>query len=273
MESYAVLLKSESNVPAPALAAHLAEILDRPTGALTRALREHPWILIESVDAAHLDAVFAALGKAEVVAKAIPEIHMPRLLPALRVRQADPMQKGLFLRAAEPPSPPFLPWKEIKLVAVGEVTLAAGEEDRVYGAWKGGEASSTPTRGADHTIGSAAMATTRGKSRSPLLMAIVGFGEEKPTFAIDAGNFSYDYLKTRMRPTSRENLKLLLGDIKARHPAVELPPRTEVWLSGMTGGDHRFRSLKAFAVYIRWVLQQIEEREAEEAEEEQGQGR
>lgn len=267
MESYTVILKSESNVPAPALAAELAEILERPTGELTRALREHPWILIESVDATHLDVVFAALGKEEVVAKAIPEIHMPQLLPALRVREADPMKKGLFLKVAEPPSPPFLPWEEIKLVAVGEVTLAAGEEDRVYGAWKGGESSSTPNRGAVHTIGSPAMASSRGKSRSPLLMAIVGVGEQRPTFAIDAGNFSYDYLKTRMQPTSRENLKLLLQDIKARHPAVEVPPRTESWLSGATGGDHRFRSLKAFAVYLRWVLQQIEEREAEEAEE------
>ena len=41
---------------------------------------------------------------------------------------------------------------------------------------------------------------------------------------------------------------------------------TEAWLAGEMGGGHRFRSLKAFAVYIRWVLQQIEEREAELAE-------
>jgi hypothetical protein len=266
MESYSVLLKSESNVPAPALAAELAKILERPIGELTRALRENPWILIESVDAGDLDAVFEALGREGVIAKAVPEIHMPHLPPALRVRDADPMKKGLFLKMAEPPSPPLLPWEEVRLVAVGEVTLAPGEEDRIYGAWRGGAPSSTLSRAADTTIGSAGLKTTSQKSKSPLLMAIVAEGEEILTLGIDAGNFNYEYLKERMKPTSRENFRLLVGDILKRHPTAEVPPRTRSWLDGGRSMDHRFRSLKAFAAYIRWVLQQLDEREAEEAE-------
>jgi len=266
MESYAVLLKSESNVPAPTLAAELAKILNRPTGELTRALRERPWILIESVDAADLDAVFEALGREGVVAKAVPEIHMPHLPRSLRVREADPMKKGLFLKVAEPPSPPLVPWEEIRLIAVGEVTLAPGEEAQIYGAWKGAEASSTLSRGADHTIGSAALATSRQKSKSPLLLAIMTSGEQPLTLGIDAGNFSYDYLKKRMLPTSKENLKLFLRDILNRHPTVDITPRTQAWLDGEATLNYRFRSLKAFAVYVRWIYQQIDERDAEEAE-------
>ena len=266
MESYAVLLKSESNVPAPTLAAELAKILNRPTGELTRALRERPWILIESVDAGDLDAVFEALGREGVVAKAIPELHMPHLPRSLRVREADPMKKGLFLKVAEPPCPPLVPWEEVRLIAVGEVTLAPHEEAQIYGAWRGGEASTAPSRGADATIGSAALASSRQKSKSPLLMAITTSGEQPLTLGIDAGNFSYDYLKKRMKPTSKENLKQFLRDIQKRHPTVDITPRARSWLEGEATINYRFRSLKAFAVYLRWVHQQIDERDAEEAE-------
>jgi hypothetical protein len=209
MESYSVLLKSESNVPAPALAAELAKILERPVGELTRALRENPWILIESVDAGDLDAVFEALGREGVIAKAVPDVHMPHLPPALRVRDADPMKKGLFLKMAEPPSPPLLPWEEVRLVAVGEVTLAPGEEDRIYGAWRGGAPSSTLSRAADTTIGSAALKTTPQKSKSPLLLVIVAEGEEKlekvltDVLGLDRGSFQTEVELRAENPGSK----------------------------------------------------------------------
>jgi hypothetical protein len=265
MESYSVLLKSESNVPAPTLATELAKILERPAGELTRALRQHPWILIEHVDATALDEVFEALGREGVVAKAVPDIHMPKLRPALRVRDADPVEKGLFLKVAEPPSPPVLPWDEIRLIAVGEATLAAGEEGQIYGAWKGGGGTPAASRGPTSTPGSAGLGPAKQSSKSPLLMGIITGGENPMTLAIDAGNFNYEFLKKRMKPTSRENLKLLLKAILARRPDIPITDRTRGWLEGEPASSYRFRSLKAFGVHIRWVLQGIEEREAEEA--------
>ena len=249
MESYYVLLSRDVDLPVTALSPALAKALRRPAVEITRQLREQPWILLQDAPADALDAVFEVLVSENVAAKAVPEIHMPALPPATRVKYGEPLAAGLFLQRAAHPAPPTLPWSQLRIVSAGQVTLKPEET-------LGPEMFRT-------TPGSASM-RGRGKEENHLLVDLICKTEEPLRLRIDAGDFNYDYLGDRMLSSSRENLRLLLEDICARAPDVHLTSRTERLLEGQPAPEFRFRSLEAFDAHNRWVLQAVEEAELEE---------
>ncbi len=259
METYSVLLIEEQPLPAPALAASLAAVLERPLGELTRGLREHPWILAEDVPADALDAVFEVLSREKVRAKAVPGIHMPVLPPPLRVRIADPLEKGIFLQAAQPPAPPLLPWEGLTVVSTGLLSLTEEEA-------RSGTEIQPGASGPDLTTpGSAALVSGRKRMQDHILTDLVWTEKTPMRLRIDAGTFRYDYLGKRMRPSSRENLRLLLSDIRNRAPEAWFAARTERFLDGAPTSTFRFRNLPAFESYTLWNLQAREEARLEEA--------
>ena len=261
METYAILLKEEGNVPAPELADKLAKILNRPTGELTRTFRERPWILMEDVLADTLDGIFEALGAANVLARAVPTVHMPHWPPALRIREADFTPKGLFLTLAESPAPPVMPWEDIRIISAGSVCLDEYEQGRIYGAWSG------VTKGMsdfDGTPGSVRMGAAKQKSKEPILAELICGSAETMRLRIDAGNFGYECLKEHMKTSSRENIRILLKNIVNRCPAALVTARTRALIAGDPTAVYRFRSLAAFKDYCRWELQTLLEQEQSE---------
>jgi hypothetical protein len=256
MEKYTILLSRESEIPLK-LATEIGRILDRSEAEVSRGLRDHPWVLLEEVPAVHLDSVFDLLTAEGVPAKAVPGVHMPALPPALRVRVADPLPNAFFLQVAEPPSPAALPWDRTKVVNAGRVILTPKEAGRVYAAWRG------PSAGGLETPGSAPMGGKR-EAPEPFLLDLVATGEELLRLRIDAGNFNYDYLKDRMRPTSRENFRHLIEDIRQRAPNARFTRTALSFLAGEPVASHRFRSLKAFNAMSLWTLQAILEQESED---------
>ncbi|MHC4469697.1 MAG: hypothetical protein ACYS99_01925 [Planctomycetota bacterium] len=252
MESYLVLLGRDTDVPVTQIAGPLSKVVDRPTVEITRQLRDRPWILLEDVPATALDAVFEVLAREEVLAKAIPEMHMPAMPEPLRLRYGEPLPRGLFLQRAAPPAPAVLPWSGLKIVSAGYLPVQPGE--------------SLGVELLHDTPGSAPMGAGRKREQDMLLVDIIGAHEEPLRLRIDAREFNYDYLGDRMLSSSRENVRLLIGDIQKRAPHARFTERTEKLVSGSATAEFRFRSLVAFETYNRWVLQAVEEEALEEAE-------
>ncbi len=264
MENYALLLKREEPVLAPApLAAALSPIVDRPVGELSRLFREQPWILLEDLPADRLDAVFAVLAKRRLQAKAVPMAHMPALPPALRVRNADPTPESFFLHFAEPPAPAVLKWGELHVVSVGLVAISAEESSKIYGPW--GDEKQFRAGGRAGIPGSVPLKSGGKAPADALLLDLIAGGTEPWRLRIDAGNFIYDYLGDRMKTTSRQNLRLLLGDIRRLAPGARFTPRTGLFLEDEPVASYKFRSLSAFESYHRWMLQAWQEERASEA--------
>jgi len=226
MESYTVLLSREIPVPITRIAAPLAQIVGIPPAEVTRGLRQSPWVLLREVPAVKLDAVFAALAAANVPAKAVPEAWLPRLPAPLAVRVADPMPKGLFLQAAQPPAPPFLPWSELELVSMGFVDLG-GEEHYLVDLLARGEREDDPG----------------------------------VRLRVDGTDFRHDWLGARMQPSTRENLKLLIGEIRDRSPGTRLAGKTLAFLAGEVTASFRFDSAAAYDNYTQWSLEALAEEE------------
>ncbi len=253
MEVYSLILAEDVPVPVARIGSPIATLLDRPAGEITRLFRQRPWILLEEVPADLLDPIFEILGREGVVAKAIPETYMPVLPHPLRVRIADPMEKGIFLQAAEPPAPPLLPWNGLTVVSAGLLELTEEE------AASGTDVQPTGASPDLTTPGSAAMAAGRKTTRDYVLVDLVWTGENATRLRIDAGRFLYDCLGDRMKPLSRENMRTLLLDIGARIPSAVVTPRTARFLEGAPTSAYRFRTLQAFEDYTRWCLQAREE--------------
>jgi hypothetical protein len=216
MENYTVLLSEEVSVPVTEVSAPLAAILDRTPGEVTRGIRQSPWVLLRDVPAEKLDAVFGALSAANVPARAVPESWLLQLPRPLAIRVADPMPKGLFLQSAEPPSPPVLPWDDLSVVSLGFVTI----------------------EGEPH-----------------YLVDLVTVGDTPLRFRIDGLKFSHAYLKERMRPSTRENLKLFLGDVRKLAPEARFTQKTVAFLNGEVTATFRFPSVAAFDDYTQWVVE------------------
>jgi len=225
METYTVLLSREVRVPVPEIAVPIAEALGRAPGEVTRGLKESPWVLVRDVPAIRLDAVFDALNAARVPAKAVPEAWLPRLPPPLLVRVADPLPRGLFLQSAEPPAPPVLPWTELALVSMGLVNLGSEEH---------------------------------------YLVDLVSEGEDAIRLRVDGIDFSHDYLGPRMKSSTRENLKLFLGDVMTRAPDARFTLKTIAFMNGELTAAFRFATVPAFEDYTQWVLEEVAEEEEEE---------
>lgn len=242
METYTLLLSEEPKGPVLGPGPELAKILDLPPAEVTRRLRDAPWIVAESVSAAALDDVFAVLSAAGLSGKAIPDTYMPALPRALRVRNADVMPLGLFLTTAEPPSPPFVSWPDLWIVSAGSVTVLPEEAHRHH-AWDD------------------AAPAGRKKAEDHLLVDLLFRGGDEWRFRIDAGDFSYDFLKERMQPSSRENLKALLYMVRERAPKALFTARTLAFLGGEPSPAYRFRSLAGFESHNLWVRQAAEESE------------
>lgn len=257
METYAILLTEETRFAVPELAMELGRILDRPVAEVSRRLRESPWILTEGVPASMLDPIFEALSAAGVKAKAVPEVHMPLLPGALRVRTADLIPKGLFLTAAEPPAPPFLPWEALWIVSGGNVAVMPDEVHRLaVGDDIGGALGPTP--------GSMPISAGKKKAQEHLLVDFLFRDDGREWhLRIDGGDFSYDFLKEEMRPSSRENLKAVLLRIRDRAPRALFTERTLAFLAGEPSARYRFRSLAAFRTHNRWIRQAAGEAEEE----------
>jgi len=128
MELYSVLLSREQPVPVTEIAMPISEVLGRPPKEVTRRLKSSPWILLDGVPADALDPIFATLGAAKVRAKAVPEIHMAVLAPPLRVRVAEPVERGLFLQSAQQPAPAVLDWSRLRVASAGLVRKDDSEE-------------------------------------------------------------------------------------------------------------------------------------------------
>jgi hypothetical protein len=225
MENYTVLLSREIPVPVVEIAAPLAEVLDRAPVEVTRGLRQSPWVLLRDVPAIKLDEVFDALSKANIPAKAVPEAWLPRLPKALAVRVADPMPKGLFLQAAEPPAPPFLPWTDLEVVSMGLVTLS-GEEH--------------------------------------YLIDLVTVEEISLRLRIDGLDFSHDWLGPRMASSTRENLKRFLFDVREHASDARFTGKTMAFLGGEMSAAFRFPSVAGFEDYTQWALEALSGEEDEE---------
>lgn len=221
-----MLLSREITVPVTKIAAPLAEIVGVAPAEVTRGLRQSPWVLLRDVPAIKLDEVFAALAAANVPAKAVPEAWLPRLPTPLAVRTADPMPKGLFLQAADPPAPPFLPWADIELVSMGFVDLG-GEEH--------------------------------------YLVDLVTTGENEDEVGIrlrvDGIDFKHDWLGLRMQPSTRENLKLFICEIRVRSAETRFTGKTSSFLAGDVTASFRFNSPAAFDDYTQWALEALAEAE------------
>jgi hypothetical protein len=227
MEKYTVLLSREVPVSVSAVAAPLADILGVPTIEVTRELRRSPWVLLRDVPAILLDDVFDTLSAANVPAKAVPDAWLPRLPPALAVRIADPLPKGLFLQAAEPPAPPVLPWTDLDLVSMGLVTIS-GEEH--------------------------------------YLIDLLTDEEYSLRLRIDGIDFSHEWLGARMASSTRENLKRFLIDVHERAPDARLTGKTMGFLSGELTATFRFPSVEGFEDYTQWTLEALMEEEEDEEE-------
>ena len=92
------------------------------------------------------------------------------------------------------------------------------------------------------------------------LLADLVYGGEVPLrMRINANEFKYDYLGDRMKPQSRENLRLLLGDVAEYAPDAGFTERTRYLMAGEPPAAWRFRTLAGFEAYTRWVLQAVEE--------------
>lgn len=261
MELYSILLSQEAEVPAAEVASELARIIERPTSDVTRRLRDCPWILVEGVPAVSLDPIFEVLNGAGVSAKAVPEVHMPRIGPALRVREADPLPNAFFLQFAEQPLPPALQWEEVKLVSAGQVALTDSEAGEIFGAWKGFSKTGSAVSRTD-----AKVVGDRPETREPFLVDLIAEGDPLVRLRIEAGNFDYDYLKGRKLPQSRANFRQLVLDIRKRASNAVFTAPTESLMAGEPTRNHRFRSLRGFGAYTRWVLQAVEEAQGTEAE-------
>jgi len=222
MENYTVLLSREIPVPVTEIAAPLAEVLGRAPVEVTRGLRQSPWVILRDVPAIKLDEVFAALAAANIPAKAVPEAWLPRLPPALSVRIADPLPKGLFLQAAEPPAPPVLPWRDLEIVSMGLVNLG-GEEH--------------------------------------YLIDLVTGEEYSLRLRIDGIDFSHDWLGARMASSTRENLKRFLIDVRERAPNARFTGKTMGFLGGEMSAAFRFPSVAGFEDYTQWSLEALTEEE------------
>lgn len=261
---YALLLARDGRVPVTTLAQRLATALDRAPNEVTRSLRQSPWILARNVSAVALDPVFEVLSDAGVTAKAVPETWMPVLPRALRLRNADVMEKGLFLLAAEPPAPPFLPWKDLGIVSGGIVTIGEEEAHHFAGLEDSGSILTATYPGLGATPGSAPLASGRRKAEDHLLVDLLFEGAGEWRLRIDGGDFNYDFLKAEMQPSSRENLRLLLMKVRERAPEALFTDRTLAFLAGDPSASYRFRSLAAFETHDLWVLQAAREEEEEE---------
>jgi hypothetical protein len=220
MENYTVLLSEEMSVPVTEISSPLATILDRTPGEVTRGIRQSPWVLLRDVPAEKLDAVFGALSAANVPAKAVPESWLLKLPKPLKVRVADPMPRGLFLQSAQPPSPPVLPWSDLSVVSMGFVTID----------------------GEPH-----------------YLVDLVTIGDSPLRFRIDGLDFSHAYLGKRMQSSTRENLKLFLGDVRKLAADTRFTQKTVAFLNGEVTSTFRFPSIAAFDDYTQWVVEILSE--------------
>ena len=221
-----MLLSREVPVPVTEIASNLAQITGVSPAEVTRGLRQSPWVLLRDGPAVKLDEVFAALAAANVPAKAVPEAWLPRLPAPLAVRTADPMPKGLFLQAAEPPAPPFLPWTDLELVSMGFVDL-------------GGE--------------------------KHYLVDLLARGEHEDDPGIrlraDGIDFKHDWLGVRMQTSTRENLKLLIREICDRAGGTRLTGKTASFLAGEVTAAFSFNSPAAFDDYTQWALEALSDEE------------
>lgn len=255
MEHYSVLLTRETTIPVVQIATPLAEILGRTTSEITKRLRTRPWVLVEDVPARELDAIFELLNEGKIPAKAVPEVHMPTLPPPLEVTAAEPMPRGLFLESAPEPAPPSLDWKDLAVVSAGIVSVEPEEAPRMYGT--GGENAIGGTPGSSPMV-------SRKKAEDHFLVDLVSSGPDPIRLRMDGADFSHDYLGSLMKSSSRENMKVLLGDIRARAPRALFTDRTMSVLAGNPTASFRFRSLDAFDTFTRWVLQGVLEQASEE---------
>jgi hypothetical protein len=259
METYSLLLPREEPIVAPApLAAALSPVVGRPAGELSKRFREMPWVLLEGLPAAQLDAVFEVLRSRRLEARAVPDAHMPMLPPALRVRVADPTPESLFLESAEPPAPPVLRWGDLRVISCGIVALAAEEAQSIFGSWKG-EKTSAQRLPAKDIPGSVPISTTSRTPTEALLADFFAGGAEPWRLRIDAGHFKYDCLGRRMSTSSRTNMRALLEVIRERAPKASLTNRAKLFLAGEPVSQFKFKTLTAFESYHRWVMQGFEE--------------
>ena len=244
METYSILLATETAVPI-SLADPIATLLELRTGEVTKAFRDQPWIPLSGVPAIALDTIFDLLNREGIPARAVPTVHMPELADPLGVRLAEPLEDNFFLQAADPPAPPVLPWRELEAVTAGLVTVRAGENRRLYAR----TSAESPAAVEDEVF---------------LLDLMAG----DLRLRIDGKKFQYEYLRERKVHASRENMRLLLEDIRRRAPHARFGARVEGFMAGQPPSAFRFRSLASFDNYEQWMLHLVRE----DAEEEEGAG-
>jgi hypothetical protein len=250
----------------------IARALRRPTADVTRALRGTRGVIdlrLSEIDAEIVKSILARQG---IPTRVAAEEAAPKLPRAVILLDADPLPKGLLIqRASGREQPGLLPWRHLKIAAVGAVTFTRFPTRDVLES-----ASNTGDLEVDRVLAAALPSLRLGflvsgggpfglreptphtPARKPPITETVHCLDlltdgPIPRYRILASRFIYDYLGERMKLCSAENFRTLLTDLATFAPDILLSGTTLSFLSKPKSDHHRFQTELEFDAYVRWL--------------------
>jgi hypothetical protein len=243
-----VLLQEQLPLKPLALAPQLAGATGRLRLDVLGALKRNPYIPLEDLSEEEAAAAVECLRSAGARAVAVEAGRLPPPTRVFRVSNADALEDGLRVQTDLAGRLRTLPWDGLEVVAaatVSETSAPLGlsgtsvreevEEIRLAAA-AGGHGTVPP-----HLV-FADIPAPRPKTEVYPALCLMPRGADIE-MRIRGDLFNYDYLGERLRATSEENFRLLVGDVIARSTgalvnrwakrladAGELPPTFEAHL-------------------------------------------
>lgn len=207
-----------------------------PTDAALHA-RFAPGVLPDLLTGEQAAQLAAAINETGLHAAALAAETIPELENAETVHHVRCLDKGLEILELHGAEQCVIPWHEIELLSIGQVSL---ETSRHY----------IGTEGAGGIL--AARRTSPGPVDHQLPAgpeAWIIRREPLRAYRIDHKRMNYEYLGARKSDSATANFHLLIDDIIARVPETYLPPATRAFLEHGPVTDYSFESPEALKRY------------------------